>query len=269
MDLSGTQDIDLFARSGQPVFNNGHTVVAEYASRTPSGVETITVTPSSSRPLHAGLYYMAVANFGPGDTDFTITATVTGGNVSHSPAIFNVTAELEGDVVEIDFTARDRDGDFARVESSILGESELALMPPSIFAINSGNSTHIESHLAIAGLSALPTARLVRMVLIDRSGNRSAEVVVDLGDHEMGGLSITSASFATTKLTLKVGGQAAGLAVEINGHVVAPPRKIKVNGSGSKLTIKGDANQLMLQRGLSRIRVKNLNGWSNILILTI
>jgi hypothetical protein len=269
MDLNGTQDIDLFARSDQPVFNNGHTVVAEFASRSPSGTETITVTPSSSRPLHEGLYYMAVANFGPGDSDFTITATVTGGNISHAPAIFNIKADLEGNVVALDYAATDRDGDFARAELSILGEGELALMPPSVFAINSGNSTHIESQLSITGLSALPTARLVRVVLIDRSGNRSAEVMVDLGKGESGGLAVASASFASPKLTLKVVGPVTNLEVEINGHVVAPPRKIKVNGSGSKLTIKGDASQLMLQRGPNRIRVKNVNGWSNILILNI
>ena len=269
MDLSGTQDIDLYARSDQPVFNNGHTAVVDYASQGPSGTESITVTPSSVRPLHAGLYYMAVANLGPGDTEFTITATVTGGNISHAPAIFNIDADLEGDVLALDYTATDRDGDFVRAELTVLGQGELALMPPAVFAINSGNSTHIGGQLTISGLSALPTAHLVRTVLIDRAGNRGTEVMVDLGKGESGGITITSASFTSPKLTLKVSGPSADVEVEINGHVVAPPRKIKSNGSGSKLTIKGDAGQLMLQPGANRIRAKNVNGWSNILILNI
>jgi hypothetical protein len=267
--LSGTQDIDLFARSDRPVFNNSHTVVTDYFSRGPSGTEAITVTPSSDPALHAGLYYMAVANFGPGDTDFTITATVTGGNVSHLPAIFNIDADLEGDIVALDYTATDRDGDFARVEVAVLGPGESPLMPLSVFALNSGNSTHIESRLTINGLRAFPTARFVRVVLVDRSGNRSAEVVADLGKSEAGGLAITGGSFASPRLTLKVVGSATDLQLEINGYVVAPPRKIKVNGSGSKVTIKGNAGQLMLQPGPNRIRVKNADGWSNILILNI
>jgi hypothetical protein len=68
---------------------------------------------------------------------------------------------------------------------------------------------------------------------------------------------------------LKVSGSSTDVKVEINGQVIAPPRKIKSNGPGSKLTIKGDASQLMLQRGANRIRVKNANGWSNIFVLNI
>ena len=269
IDLSGTQDIDLFVRSDQPVFNNSHIVITDYASRGPSGTEAVTVTPSSSRPLHSGLYYMAVANLGPGDTEFTITATVTGGNTSHAPAIFNIDADFEGDVVTLDYTAADRDGDFVRAELGVLDQGELALAPPAILAINAGNATNINGQLTVSGLNALPTARLVRAVLIDRAGNRSAEAVVDLGKGESGGLALTSASFTSPKLTLKVVGSSTDVKVEINGRVVAPPRKIKLNGPGSKLTIKGDAGQLMLQRGANRIRVKNSNGWSNIFVLNI
>jgi hypothetical protein len=64
-----------------------------------------------------------------------------------------------------------------------------------------------------------------------------------------------------------VSGLAATLELEINGQVVSPPRKIKVKGSGKKLVIKGNASQLALREGANRIRVKNANGWSNILAL--
>jgi hypothetical protein len=268
IDLTGNQDVDLFARFGRPVFNSGHPV-ADYGSTTESGSETITITPSGSLPLRHGIYYVAVANFGPGDADFTITATVTGGNVNRAPAIFNIGARLEGDVLRLDCAAIDREGDFATAEVSRLDETELAVGVSSSFALNSGESTCIQSQLAISGLSALPTARLARVVLIDRSGNRSAAAMVDIGKGEDGGLKLTSASFTGSKLTLKVRGLAESLELEINGHVVAPPRKIKVKGSGNKLVISGDAGQLNLQRGANRIRLKNANGWSNILILSL
>jgi hypothetical protein len=268
IDLNGNQDVDLYARFGQPVFNNGHPV-ADYGSATPSSSETITVTPSSSLPLRQGIYYLAVANFGPGDADFKVTATVVGGNSSRAPSIFNIGAHLDGDVLELDCAALDRDGDFATAEVSLLDEAEFPVSPSSSFVLNFGVQTRIESQLSINGLSALPTARLARVVLIDRSENRSAAAMVDFSKGEPGGLTLTSASFSGSKLTLKVRGLAESLELEINGHVVSPPRKIKVKGSGKKLVINGDSNQLALQRGANRIRLKNANGWSNILILSI
>ncbi len=268
IDLSGNQDVDLFARFGRPVFNNGHPV-ADYGSTTESGAETITITPSSSLPLRQGIYYIAVANFGPGDADFTITATVTGGNVSRAPAIFDIRARLEGDLLMLECAAADRDGDLLMAEVSILDEAELAISPVSSFALNSGESTRIQSQLAIIGLSALPTARLAGVVLIDRAGNRSAAALVDLGKGEPGGLTLRSASFTGSKLTLKVSGLAASLELEINGQVISPPRRIKVKGSGKKLVINGNSSQMALQQGANRIRVKNANGWSNILIFSM
>ncbi|MDW8256429.1 MAG: NF038122 family metalloprotease, partial [Acidobacteriota bacterium] len=76
---SGTQDVDLYVRFGQRVELQGGRVVADYISESPAGVETITVTPSSSPPLREGAYFIAVGNFGPGAATFTVTATVSGG----------------------------------------------------------------------------------------------------------------------------------------------------------------------------------------------
>jgi hypothetical protein len=51
-------------------------------------------------------------------------------------------------------------------------------------------------------------------------------------------------------------------------RIASCTRKIKKKGSGAKLVINGDSSQLALQLGANRIRVKNANGWSNILILS-
>jgi hypothetical protein len=45
------------------------------------------VTPTSSPPLRAGSYYIAVANFGPGAATFTVTATVSGAPPPAQPDI--------------------------------------------------------------------------------------------------------------------------------------------------------------------------------------
>ncbi|MCS6805509.1 MAG: SBBP repeat-containing protein [Acidobacteriota bacterium] len=77
VDLSGNQDVDLFVRFGQPIQIQGGQAVADYRSTSAGGTETITITTTSSPPLRAGTYYIAVANFGPGAATFTLTATVT------------------------------------------------------------------------------------------------------------------------------------------------------------------------------------------------
>jgi hypothetical protein len=269
IDLSGNQDVDLFARFGQAVLLQGHNPKTDYMSTSDSGSETITVTQSSALPLRQGIYYIAVANFGPGDADYNITATVTGGGAnSHAPAIFNIEAKLEGDALALDWAAMDREGDFAMADISILDETGRAVISSS-FAITSLDSTRIESGSAISGLSAIPTARRARVILIDRSGNRSPEADVDFSLAQAGGLTLTSASFAGSKLKLNVSGLTTDLELEINGRIVAPPGKIKANASGKKLTIKGNASQLSLQPGANRIRVKNVYGWSNIFTLSI
>lgn len=268
IELNGNQDVDLFVRFGERVFIQGFHPESDYVSAGESGSEAITITPSSSPPLRAGTYFIAIANFGPGDADFTLTATVTGGVNSRAPAIFNVRPRLEGDVLDLTYAAIDLEGDVVKAEVSILDEAGRAVGQPSSFAISSGNSTRIESQISIGGLNVIPTALRASLVLIDRVGNRSPEAVVDFSRPDAGGLAVSSASFDGERLTIRTSGVAESLEVEINGRVVAPPRAIKVKGSGGKLIVKGDAGQLGLQRGANRIRVKNIHGWSNILIFS-
>ncbi len=271
LELNGNQDVDLFARFGQPVVLQGHNAKTDYMSTTDSNSETIIINSSDSPPLRQGIYYMAMANYGPGEAEFTITATVTGGSSGgtseRAPAVFNITPHLEGDALRLDYAAMDCDGDFAIAEVKILDEAGRAVSPVTSTAISSGNETRIESQLAIMGLSTTPTALFASLVLIDRAGNRSAETFVDFSKAQSGGLALLDASFDGAKLKLNVRGDATSLQLEINGQLVAPPRKIKTNKQGSKLTIKGRDGQLALQRGANRIRVKNVNGWSNIFIL--
>jgi hypothetical protein len=273
LDLQGDQDVDLYARFGQPVFLQGHNPKTDYMSTTDSGSETIIVTPSSSPPLRAGIYYMAIANYGPMDASFTVTATVAGGTAEaathHAPAIFTLRAHLEGDALKVGYAAIDRDADLAIAEISLLDEAGRAVQPASNPAINTGNLALIESELTITGLSALPTAWQALVVLIDRAGNRSPVATVEFNTADDGGLALTGASFSGSKLTLKARGVITGLAVEINGRVVAPPQKIKIKGAGSKLMITGEADQLALRNGANRIRVRNINGWSNLFVFNM
>jgi hypothetical protein len=78
VDLSGNQNLDLFARYGQRVTIQDDQVMADYESRSATATESLDITPSSSPPLQSGTYYIAVLNCGPGDASFTLTAMVAG-----------------------------------------------------------------------------------------------------------------------------------------------------------------------------------------------
>lgn len=78
IDLSGDSNLDLLARSGRPVAIQDDQVMADYASRTATGTESLLITPSSTPPLRSGTYYIAALNCGPGEASFTIEATIIG-----------------------------------------------------------------------------------------------------------------------------------------------------------------------------------------------
>ncbi|MGH8247729.1 MAG: IPT/TIG domain-containing protein, partial [Gammaproteobacteria bacterium] len=85
IELNGNQDVDLYARFGQPIAIAAGKFQADFISETTTGNETITVSPASSPSLRAGTYYIGISNFGPGAANFTVKATVTGG-ASNNPA---------------------------------------------------------------------------------------------------------------------------------------------------------------------------------------
>ncbi|PYP88564.1 MAG: hypothetical protein DMF61_05095 [Blastocatellia bacterium AA13] len=269
IDLRGNADVDLFARFGHPVINQTHAVIADYRSATPASVETILINSASAPPLSPGIYYMAVANFGPGDADFTITATTTGGVIGRAPTIFGADSHLEGDSLEVACTGIDRDGDFLQANISVVDSGGRAVVPSVIIPLAASASGRSETQFTIRGLSAAPTAQRLSAVLIDRSGHRSAEALIDFGIGDPGAVSLTNASFNGSKLTMKVNGSASSFQLEVNGRIVAPPANLMIKPSGVKLLAKGSMSQLNLQSGPNRIRLKNENGWSNIFILQV
>lgn len=108
---SGNQDVDLYVRFGQRIEVQEGRVVADHISESPTGIETITVTPSSSPPLRAGAYFIAVANFGPGAATFTVTATVSGGaqarpNIDVQPMALDFGTVTVGAVADRTLTVR-------------------------------------------------------------------------------------------------------------------------------------------------------------------
>src|SRR5262249_14116651 len=161
------------ARFGQQVVLQGHDPKTDYMSTTDSNSEHITVDSSSSPPLRPGVYFIAVANFGPGDATYNLTATVAGGVVSHVPALFGVEGHLEGDVLTLRLSAFDLDMDIASIAVQLLDSSGNAIGSPHTFEVQS-QSQRMETELSVNGLSMLPAAVQAGVTVIDRSGNSSA-----------------------------------------------------------------------------------------------
>ena len=79
-------DIDLFVRYGQDVTLDNGRAVADYSSAGPTGNEQVTITASSTPPLRAGTYYLAMGLFTPNTAvAATMTATVTTGSAPPPP----------------------------------------------------------------------------------------------------------------------------------------------------------------------------------------
>ena len=96
--VTGNQDIDLYARIGQPVTGSGNTFVADYhAANGPTGDETITITPNDTNqtPLHAGVYIFGVVNngdSGDGTVNFNLDATLVTSGGSGGTNIITLTS---------------------------------------------------------------------------------------------------------------------------------------------------------------------------------
>ncbi len=124
IDLNANTDLDLFARFGGRVAVENGNLVADFISESDNFSESITVTPASSPALQAGVYYLAIVNYGPGSSTFSITATITGGSnptpnkvASVSAASFNGEA-LAPDEMVAAFGAGMATGVQAGVDSS-------------------------------------------------------------------------------------------------------------------------------------------------------
>jgi hypothetical protein len=79
IDMNGIQDTDLYVRFNQRLAVQNNTLIADFASESDLGSESIIITPASSPALQTGTYFIGVANCGPGASPFNITATLTGG----------------------------------------------------------------------------------------------------------------------------------------------------------------------------------------------
>lgn len=267
VELDGNQDVDLYVRAAQRITINSSGLQADYASDSPTGHETVTITPSSSPALRAGTYYIAVLNFGPGPASFNLTATVSGadGGGGNSPAIDSLQGELDGDDLILTGVAADPDGDIVQAQSNLLDGSGEIVGRTEPFAVNFGSATSVNFTLTINNMSAIPAALMASVIFIDRQGNRSLPQTADFSRADSGGPAVSGASYNGNKMIIKGAGFSAQVLIEINGLVVG----IYQSSSLRKIKVKGNPGRLNLRAGPNRLRVLNGNSRSNLFVLNL
>jgi hypothetical protein len=267
VELDGNQDVDLFVRAAQRVSVSSSGLEADYASDSPTGHESVTITPSSSPALRSGTYFIAVLNFGPGAANFNVRATVSGGTGggNNSPVIKLLEGELKGDDLILAGVAADPDGDIVQAQSNLLDRSGQVVGQTPPFLVNFGSSTTVDFTLTITNLNAFPAAVMASAVFIDRRGNRSAPMTADFSAGDPGGPKVSGVSYNGSKMVIKGAGFSAQVLIEINGRVVG----LNPSSSGRKIKVKGDPNRLNLRPGPNRLRVLNGSSRSNLFVLSL
>jgi hypothetical protein len=266
VELNGNQDVDLYVRAGQRITVGSSGPVADHVSDSSTGEESITITASSSPPLRAATYYIAVANFGPGAASFNVKATLSGGGGgggNTSPVITSLQADLKGDVLTLTGVATDSDGDIAQAQSRLLDSSGQVIGQTNPFPVNFGSSTTVNFTLTISNLNALPAAMQASLIFIDRRSNVSAAKVADFSNGDPGGATVSNAGYNGAKLVIKGAGFSAQVLIEINGKVIG----LSPSASDRKVKVKGDSNRLNLRSGPNRLRVHNGSLRSNLFVV--
>lgn len=263
--LNGNPDVDLYVRAGQRVAPDASgRPIADYTSESETGVESVIVTQSSSPPLTAETYYIAVANWGPGAASFSVTATVTGGSSGSTvPRITALQAELNGDVLTLTGTVVDGDGDITQAQSELFDASRERVGQTEPFAVSFGGQTTVNFSLVVSNLNAIPRAMLTSLTFFDRNGNRSSAAMADFSTGDPGGPTLNAASYNGNKLVLKGASLNGILQIEINGQVVGQ----SFGATGKNLKVKGNPGRLNLNPGANRLRIINGSLRSNLFVL--
>lgn len=212
--LTGNQDVDLYARFGQRVVGLSPNVTADHSSDSPTGSETITVTPTSSPALRAGTYYIGITNCGPGATNFTLTATITGGSAALaavSAASFRGT-ELASDTIA---------SAFGQNLATANASATTTPLPTSL----AGSTVRVRDSVGTERLAPLFFVSAGQINFLVPTGTALGTATI----------TVTNSNGATAAGTINITSVAPGLfAANANGQGVAAAVAFRVRGDGSQ-----------------------------------
>lgn len=183
------------------------------------------------------------------------------------PSITQITfAELQGDTLQIGVLATDPGEAVTSFQAALLDGSQTMLSPGSATPILVRHSATVGVVITLNGLSQMPLAENVKVLLTDKFGQPSQTMIGNFSGADPGGPSLTSATFSGNGLVVNGSGFAGKLFLEVNGVLV----KKKGGGADSTKAFGGNQTALNLHSGPNRIRVETADGlFSNIFILQL
>lgn len=188
----------------------------------------------------------------------------TPGNTS--PTIKDLSGDLEGDILTLNGTLADVDGDVVQAQLDLLDNKGNLVGKTAPFAVDIGIPPTQFFSVPLAHMGSLPMVMQARLTLIDTQGNHSKAMTTDFSGGQKGGPSVSSVGYKKDVLTVKGKRFGDQPQVEINGVILNPPAGFDTQ-SRKKLALEGQPGSLNLRVGPNRIRILSDGRHSNIMVI--
>ncbi|HUK89941.1 MAG TPA: hypothetical protein VLZ81_06040, partial [Blastocatellia bacterium] len=263
----GSPNTELYRLATIQFKNNGPLMFTDITEGDNSVQPLQPCLPSGLAGFAAAVGFDAASGWGP--PDLSVLAKNYGQQTiepitipSAPPVISNFSAELNGDALTLILLGTSGAGAITETQATLLDGNQAVVSTGGSVPISLRHSTTVGFSVEIDGLSQLPTAENVTLVLKDKFGQLSAPMSFNFSVAAPGGPGLSGATLNGKKFIIQGSGLSGKLFLEVNGLLV----KSKV-GAGDTVTFKGTTAGLNLQPGPNRIRVLSASGlFSNIFI---
>jgi len=186
-------------------------------------------------------------------------------NTNTQPAVMELKADLNGDLLMLTGFSSDPDGDILQAQLKLLDKKERVVGETAPFNVDFGIPSVLSFSIPFSNMRNFPEVIQVGLVLLDSKGNHSGLAVADFTKGDKGGPVVKKASYKKGVLTISGKKIKGNVQVEINSTILNPPSGLRVRG-GKEITIEGLREDLNLRDGANRVRVIANGLRSNVMV---
>lgn len=186
-------------------------------------------------------------------------------NTNTQPAVVDLKADLNGDLLMLTGFSSDPDGDILQAQLKLLDKKERVVGETAPFNVDFGLPSVLTFSIPFGNMRNFPEVVQVGLTLLDSKGNQSGLAVADFTKGDKGGPVVKKASYKKGVLTISGKKIKGNVQVEINSTILNPPSGLKVRG-GKEIVIEGLREDLNLRDGANRVRVIANGLRSNVMV---